>query len=51
VSVDQRGQPIDVDLGNGVSVIAGFDTLTGLIDYKQSGTGGSTTNIQDLVYD
>jgi len=51
VSVDQRGQPIDVDLGNGVSVIAGFDALTGLIDYKQSGTGGSTTNIQDLVYD
>jgi len=25
VSVDQRGQPIDIDLGIGVSVIAGFD--------------------------
>lgn len=49
-SVDQRGNAIDVDLGNSVSVIVGFNALTGLVDYKQSGTGGSTTNRQDLAY-
>ena len=30
--------------------IVGIDVLTGLVDYKQSGKGASTTDIQDLVY-
>jgi len=51
VSVDQRGNVIDVDLGNTVNVIAGFSALTGLVDYKQSGKGASTTNRQNLDYE
>ena len=49
--MDQRGNAIDVDLGNTVNVIVGFEPLTGLVDYKQSGKGASTTNRQNLDYD
>jgi RHS repeat-associated protein len=41
---------IDESYGNGLRVISGFSPITGLIDYRQSGTGGSTTNVQNLGY-
>jgi hypothetical protein len=31
-------------------VISRFSPITGLIDYRQSETGGSTTNVQNLGY-
>ena len=48
-SVDANGAVLDESLGNGLQTVRGFDPLTGLTDYVQSGTGG-TTNVQDLQY-
>jgi RHS repeat-associated protein len=49
-TVDPRGNPIDESYGNGLRVITGFNPMTGLMDYRTSGTGGSTTNVQNLSY-
>jgi len=49
-TVDQRGNPIDTNLGS-LNLITGFDALTGLVDYIQSGIGGSTSNVQNLACD
>ena len=49
-TLDARGNALDEDLGNGLKVVSGFDPLTGLIDYRQSGPGGGTS-IQNLAYD
>lgn len=48
-SLDARGNALDEDLGNGLKVLSGFDPLTGLIEYRQSGPGGSGS-IQNLSY-
>ena len=40
---DARGAVISETLGNGVQTVRGFDTVTGLLDYIQSGPGGSST--------
>ena len=49
-TVDARGNPLDEDLGNGLKVVSGFDPLTGLMDYRQTGPGGGTS-IQNLEYE
>ncbi len=46
-AVDARGNVIQQTLGNGLQTIRGFDEITGLPDYIQSGPGGSAT-LQDL---
>jgi RHS repeat-associated protein len=40
---DARGNVIHQTLGNGLQTIRGFDEITGLPDYIQSGPGGSAT--------
>ncbi|HXS88161.1 MAG TPA: FG-GAP-like repeat-containing protein [Steroidobacteraceae bacterium] len=44
-SADPFGNVIDETLGNGVQTIRGFDLATGVIDYIQSGSGGSIQNL------
>ncbi|MDH4055663.1 MAG: DUF4329 domain-containing protein [Gammaproteobacteria bacterium] len=46
-AVDARGNVIQQTLGNGLQSIRGFDEVTGLPDYIQSGPGGSAT-LQNL---
>jgi RHS repeat-associated protein len=41
-SVDARGNVIQDTLGNGLQTVRGFDTVTGLPDYIQSGPGGGS---------
>jgi RHS repeat-associated protein len=48
-ATDARGALIDESLGNGIQSIRGFDAVTGLVDYIQSGVGGGT-GIQNLAY-
>jgi RHS repeat-associated protein len=49
-TMDPQGHAIDESYGNSLHVISGFSPLTGEIDYRQSGTGGSLTNVQNLGY-
>lgn len=51
LSHDERGQPIDEQLGNGARIISGFDPLTGLIEYRQTGTTAPWTNRQNLSFE
>ncbi|MGH8241770.1 MAG: FG-GAP-like repeat-containing protein [Steroidobacteraceae bacterium] len=48
---DERGQPMDEQLGNGARIISGFDPLTGLIEYRQTGTMAPWTNRQSLSFE
>ena len=48
---DERGQPIDEQLGNGARIISGFDALTGLMLYRQTGTSAPYTNRQNLAFE
>jgi len=48
---DERGQPIDEQLGNGARIVSGFDPLTGLIEYRQTGTLAPWTNRQNLSFE
>lgn len=48
---DAGGHAVDESLGNGLRVISGFNPITGHIEYRQSGTGGATANVQNLVYE
>jgi RHS repeat-associated protein len=48
-AVDARGNVIQHTLGNGLQTIRGFDEITGLPDYIQSGPGGSATR-QNMEY-
>lgn len=50
-TMDEKGHAIDETYGNGLHVVSGFSPLTGEIEYRQSGTGGSLTNVQNLGYD
>lgn len=49
-ALDARGNVIDETLGNGIQTIRGYDSVTGRIDYIQSGPGASGS-IQDLSYE
>ncbi|MGE0030446.1 MAG: RHS repeat domain-containing protein [Steroidobacteraceae bacterium] len=48
---DERGQPIDEQLGNGARIISGFDSLTGKMLYRQTGTSAPYTNRQNLSFE
>jgi len=45
-ATDARGNIIAESLGNGIQTIRGYDSVTGLLDYLDSGSGA----IQDLSY-
>lgn len=47
---DERGHPIDEQLGNGARVITGFDDLTGAMLYRQAGTSAPYSNRQNLSF-
>lgn len=47
---DALAHPIDETFGNGMRSITGYDTVTGGMYYRQSGTGGSTSNLQNESY-
>jgi len=52
-AVDARGNALDESLGTAspvISVISGYDPLTGLIDYRTAGTGAPYTNRQNLSF-
>jgi RHS repeat-associated protein len=49
-SVDAFGHLIDEQTANGLRVLTSFDPSTGRMESRQSGTGGSTTNAQNLAY-
>ena len=49
-ATNERGQPIDETLGNGVHVISGFDSLTGFMSYRWSGNNATYDNQQKLSY-
>ena len=48
---DERGEPIDEQLGNGARIVSGFEPLTGLIEYRQTGTSAPWTNRQNLSFE
>ncbi|MEX0733036.1 MAG: RHS repeat-associated core domain-containing protein [Steroidobacteraceae bacterium] len=48
-AVDASGNPLDESLGSAVRVINGFDSVTGVLEYRQSGLGGGPA-IQNLAY-
>jgi RHS repeat-associated protein len=48
---DERGMLIDEQLGNGARIITGFDSLTGLMMYRQAGTAAPYTNRQNLSFE
>jgi len=48
-AMDARGHVIDEQLGNGIQTISGYDQVTGLLDYLQSGPSANGT-IQNLSY-
>ncbi|MGH8223219.1 MAG: hypothetical protein ACREQZ_09630, partial [Woeseiaceae bacterium] len=48
-AVDASGNPLDESLGSAVRVINGFDPVTGVLEYRQSGRGGGPA-IQNLAY-
>lgn len=45
-ATDARGNIIAESLGNGIQTLRGYDSVTGLLDYLDSGSG----SIQDLSY-
>jgi RHS repeat-associated protein len=49
-AVDDAGRAIDENFGNGLHQITGYDSLTGTMVYRQSGSAGSATNLQNLSY-
>jgi RHS repeat-associated protein len=49
-SVDAFGHLIDEQTANGLHVLTSFDPSTGWMGSRQSGTGGSTTNAQNLAH-
>jgi RHS repeat-associated protein len=44
---DARGSIISETLGNGIQTVRGFDAVTGLLDYIQSGPGGGSSRQND----
>jgi RHS repeat-associated protein len=48
--LNARGQAVDEAYGNGLWLQSHFKPLTGEMDTRQSGTGGSATNVQNLSY-
>jgi RHS repeat-associated protein len=53
-TVDARGHALDESLGTAapvISVISGYEPLTGLLDYRTVGTGSPYTNRQNLSFD
>jgi RHS repeat-associated protein len=48
--LNARGQPISEAYGNGLWLQSDFKALTGEMDTRKSGTGGSETNVQNLEY-
>jgi RHS repeat-associated protein len=44
-ATDARGNLIEETLGNGLQTFRGFDQVTGLIDYIQTGSGGAVQNL------
>jgi RHS repeat-associated protein len=53
-ATDARGNALDESLGTAspaISVISGFDPLTGLIDYRTAGAGSPYTNRQNLSFE
>jgi RHS repeat-associated protein len=50
-AIDDAGRAIDVSLGNGLRQISGYDALTGTMMYRQSGSGGSISNLQNLSFE
>ncbi len=48
-ATDARGNVLQQTLGNGLQTIRGFDEVTGLPDYIQAGSGGSST-LQDMEF-
>jgi RHS repeat-associated protein len=50
-AVDAFSHPIDEQMGNGLRVISSFDPSTGWMESRQSGSGGSTGNVQHLAYE
>lgn len=48
--MNARGQAVDEAYGNGLWLQSHFKPLTGEMDTRQSGTGGSATNVQNLSY-
>jgi RHS repeat-associated protein len=48
--LDARGNAMSEALGNGAWVQNGYDALTGLPLTRQTGTGGQSTNVQNLSY-
>jgi RHS repeat-associated protein len=44
-SADPWGHAIDETLGNGVQTLRGFDMVTGMLDFIQSGASGSLQNL------
>jgi RHS repeat-associated protein len=50
-AVDAFSHPIDEQMGNGLRVISSFDPSTGWMESRQSGSGGSTTNVLQLAYE
>jgi RHS repeat-associated protein len=49
-TVDERGNPIDEQLANGVHVLANYDGLTGHLNWRTSGTAAGYSNQQNLSY-
>lgn len=48
---DERGQLLDEQLGNGARIITGFDSLTGLMTFRQTGTTAPYNNRQNLSFE
>lgn len=48
-TLDSAGRVIDESLGTATRAITGFDPLSGAMEYRQSGTGGSA-GAQNLAY-
>ena len=49
IAQDASGNPLDETLGAAVRVVSGFSPITGDLEYRQAGTGGSA--VQDLAYE
>lgn len=49
-AIDDRGNPIDEQLGNGVRVLANHDGLTGHLNWRTSGNNAGYNNHQNLSY-
>lgn len=49
-AVDAAGGVIDFTLGANIKVVSGFDPLTGLLEYRQTGVNGGSA-IQNFEYD